>query len=106
MIWQYIISGVFAVIVALIEWQAAKDRKKQKEDIERQKQHEDERAKELRLSMSMNHATLQLGIVTANALTGGHNNGNVERARLAAKNAEEEYDNFLKELGANQVAKA
>ena len=103
--WQYVISGLFMVVVALIEAQAAKDRKKTKEETKRHKQHEDERAQELRLSMRLIHATLQLGVVSANALTGGHNNGNVERARLAAEKAEEEYDNFLKELGTNQVAK-
>ena len=93
------------MVVALIEAQAAKDRKKTKEDTERQKRHEAERAKEMRLNMSLIHATLQLGIVSANALTGGHNNGNVERAKEAARQAEEEYDTFLKELGANQCAK-
>ena len=103
--WQYVISGIFMIIVALIEAQAAKDRKNRKEEIERQKRHEEERANELRLSMCLIHATLQLSVVSSNALTGGHNNGNVERARLAAKKAEEEYDNFLKELGAKQVAK-
>lgn len=103
--WQYVISGIFAVFVALIELRASRDRKKSKEEAEQQKQHEEERAKALWLSMSMSHATLQLGVVTANALTGGHNNGNVERARTAAKKAEEEYDSFLKELGTNQVAK-
>lgn len=91
--------------MALIEAQAAKDRKKTKEDAERQKRHERERAKEMQLSMFLIHATLQLGIVSANALTGGHNNGNVERAKEAARQAEEEYDTFLKELGANQCAK-
>lgn len=104
--WQYIISGIFTVIVALIELRAAQDRKKQKEDVERQKRHEAERAEELRLSMTMNHATLKLCVVTANALTGGHNNGNVEQARQAAKDAEEKYDGFLKELGTKQVAKS
>ncbi len=93
------------MVVALIEAQAAKGRKKTKEDTERQKRHEAERAKEMQLSMSLIHATLQLGIVSANALTGGHNNGNVERAKEAARQAEEEYDTFLKELGANQCAK-
>lgn len=93
------------MVVALIEAQAAKDRKKTKEDTERQKRHEAERAKEMQLSMFLIHATLQLGIVSANALTGGHNNGNVERAKEAARQAEEEYDTFLKELGTNQCAK-
>ena len=48
---------------------------------------------------------MQLCIVTANALTGGHNNGNVERARQAAKDAEDAYNAYIQELAANQVAK-
>lgn len=40
-----------------------------------------------------------------NALTGGHNNGNVERAREAARAAEEEYNKFIQRLASNQVAK-
>lgn len=55
--------------------------------------------------MKMNSATLQLCVVTANALTGGKNNGNVERAKQAAKEAEEAYNTFIQELAANQVAK-
>ena len=49
--------------------------------------------------------TLQLCVVTANALTGGHNNGNVERARQAAQEAEDAYNQFIQRLAANQVAK-
>ena len=55
--------------------------------------------------MAMNSATLQLCVVTANALTGGHNNGNVERARLAAQEAEYAYNQFIQRLAANQVSK-
>ena len=47
--------------------------------------HAELRRKESLLSLEMMDATLQLSIVTSNALTGGHNNGNVERAREAAK---------------------
>lgn len=43
-------------------------------------------------------ATLELSIVSSNALTNGHNNGNVEEARLAAKKAKEDYQAFLLEI--------
>lgn len=102
---QYVIPGLFTVLVAIIELIAAKDRKQSKKDQERLKRHEQQRAKETKLQMEMNSATLQLCIVTSNALTGGHNNGNVERARQAAKDAEEEYNAYIQELAANQVAK-
>ena len=55
--------------------------------------------------MKMMSATLQLSVVTANALTGGHNNGNVEAARLAAETAQAEYEAFLQKVTAQEVAK-
>lgn len=102
---QYVIPGLFTVLVAIIELIAAKDRKQSKKDHERLKRHEQQRAKETKLQMEMNSATLQLCVVTSNALTGGHNNGNVERARQAAKDAEDAYNAYIQELAANQVAK-
>lgn len=102
---QYVVPGLFTVLVAIIELIAAKDRKESKRDQERLKRHEQQRAKETKLQMEMNSATLQLCIVTSNALTGGHNNGNVEKARQAAKDAEEAYNAYIQELAANQVAK-
>lgn len=102
---QYVIPGLFTVLVAIIELIAAKDRKQSKKEHERLKRHEQQRAKETKLQMEMNSATLQLCVVTSNALTGGHNNGNVERARQAAKDAEDAYNAYIQELAANQVAK-
>ena len=102
---QYVVPGLFTVLVAIIELIAAKDRKESKKDQERLKRHEQQRAKETKLQMEMNSATLQLCVVTSNALTGGHNNGNVERARQAARDAEEAYNAYIQELAANQVAK-
>ena len=63
------------------------------------------RERESRLSMKMIDATLQLSIVEANALTGGHNNGNVERARAAAEAAQIEYHAFLQDIAAHEVSK-
>lgn len=63
------------------------------------------RRKESLLSLRMIDATLQLSIVSANALTNGHNNGNVERAREAAAAAAEEYKKFMEEITAHEVTK-
>ena len=63
-----------------------------KKQAETLKRHEQQRAEETRLAMTMNSATLQLCVVTVNALTGGHNNDNVERAQLAAQEAEEAHN--------------
>lgn len=50
-------------------------------------------------------ATLQLSVVASNALTNGHNNGNVERARKAAKDAADAYENFMREVAATEISK-
>lgn len=102
---EYIIPAAATVVIAVIEAVAAKDRKAAKIDQEKQERRAAQRAEESRLSMQMANATLQLSIVTANALTGGHNNGNVERAKQAAAAAQEEYDAFVKQLASRELAK-
>lgn len=96
--WQYIIPALATITVAIIELIAARDRK-------RASDREDIRTRESRLSMEMMNATLQLSLVTANALTGGHNNGNVEKAYAAAKQAEESYYKFLFDVTSHEVGK-
>ena len=94
--WQYIIPAAATVIVAVIEAIAAKGRKDTKEKEAR-------RQEEMRLSMQMMSATLQLSVVTANALTGGHNNGNVERAKSAAEKADRDYQVFLQDTSSHVI---
>ena len=98
-----IISSICTVAVAIIgalaqKSQAANDAYHKEERAARQL-----REKESRLSMSMMDATLQLSIVTANALTGGKNNGNVEEAKKAAEKAKADYDAFIRETAANAL---
>ena len=102
---EYIIPAAAAVIVAIIEAIAAVDRKKTTKSRTETEKREKLRTEEARLSMKMMSATLQLSVVTANALTGGHNNGNVEAARLAAETAQAEYEAFLQKVTAQEVAK-
>lgn len=102
---EYIIPAAATVVIAVIEAVAAKERKTAKKDKEKQELRAAQRAEESRLSMQMSNATLQLSIVTANALTGGHNNGNVERAKQAAAAAQEEYDAFVQKLASRELAK-
>lgn len=103
--WQYIISGIFAVIVAIIEVAAARERKKTQRFTEELADIMARRAEESKLSMQMMDATMQLSIVSANALSGGHNNGNVEAAKEAAEKAQEEYQNFLRKVAAEAMNK-
>lgn len=63
------------------------------------------REKESLLSLRMMDATLQLSVVTSNALTGGHNNGNVQRARDAAEKVAADYEEFVKQTTAHELSK-
>ena len=105
MIWQFIIPAIATITVAIIEAKASRERKQTKIQKDKEEQREQRRAEESRLSMQMMYATLSLGLVTANALTGGHNNGNVEAAKQAAEKAETEYQAFLQKIAAEQLAK-
>lgn len=84
------------LLIAIVEVRATKDRKK--------KEIRDKlRAEESRLSMQLMDANCQLSEVTANALTNGHNNGNVEAAKKAAVKAKQEYYDFLKRSAADTM---
>ena len=103
--WQYIIPGIFTILVAIIEAVAHGDRKKTQRFAEELTVVMERRAEESRLSMQMMDATMQLSIVSANALSGGHNNGNVEVAKAAAEKAQEEYQNFLRKVASEAMNK-
>lgn len=100
---EHIAAAIATVLVALIEYAAARDRRKTKAEREADELRDQERTEESRLSMKMMSATLQLSVVTSNALTGGHNNGNVERAKKAAEEAEKEYQAFLQRVTAQEI---
>ena len=61
------------------------------------------RQKESLLCLRMIDATLQLSVVSSNALTGGHNNGNVERARQAAQKAAADYEDFMRDVTSHEI---
>ena len=100
---EYLIPAIATVVVAIIEVAAASERKKSKQQIEKDELATKRRAEESRLSMQMMHATLQLSVVCSNALTNGHNNGNVERARKAAEKADQEYEAFLQKVASEHL---
>ena len=55
--------------------------------------------------MDLMYATCSLSLTTAKKLAGQHTNGDVEEAMEAAKEAQEQYTDFLQRQAANQVAK-
>lgn len=91
-----IISAISAIIVAYIGSRA-------KAMEEKAEKREKRREKESLLSMAMMDATMQLSTVNANALLGGHNNGNVEQAKAAAQKARDDYEQFLREVASQSL---
>lgn len=100
-----IISGIFLVIVALIEALATRDRKKVKHYNEKAEERASQRAEESKLSMQMMSATVKLALVEAEAMTHGHLNGNVEEAKAAALKAQSDYEAFLVRIASKELAK-
>lgn len=95
-----LISAVAVVLVALIEAKSSRERKQYKEDRERAERRAAVRAEESQLSMEMMSANNKLTLVIAK-----HTNGDVEEAMQAAVKAQKDYQMFLEETTARQVAK-
>ena len=93
------------VVVALIEAIAAWDRKQARRERERAAKRAARRAEESRLSMVLMSANCALALITAKKLAGMHTNGDVEEAMDAAREAQEEYQKFLRAQAADQVTK-
>lgn len=93
-----IITSIAGIITTIVGVAVTRSSKRSEEQIAL-------RQKESLLSLRMMDATLQLSVVTSNALTGGHNNGNVERAREAAKKVADEYEAFMRETLAHEICK-
>ena len=92
------ISGLCAVLAA---WMG----KRMSDSTRRSERRSELRRRESLLSLEMMDATLKLSVVTANALTGGHNNGNVAIARDSAGAVSEKYEQFMRETTAYEVGK-
>lgn len=103
-----LLAALSAIAVAIIGARANRDRKKEAEEAEKKKTADAEaqrrREKESRLSMDMMAASIDLGLVTSLAVTGGHTNGNVEAAQRKAQKAKDAYEAFLRDEAAHGVA--
>lgn len=103
--WGALISAAALVVVTVIEAAALNDRKKAKQDKERAERRAAVREQESHLSMQMMSAACALSLVVAKKVTGMHTNGDVEEAMEKAKTAQSDYQNFLEETAARQIAK-
>ena len=92
-----VIAAASAIAVAVIEGNAAKERKATEEKVER-------RARESRLSMELMYATCGLAMDTALAMRDGHTNGTLEADYESAKTARAAYKAFLMDEAAHNVA--
>lgn len=68
--------------------------KKNKKEEQRDKL----RKREAAVSLEMISATMELSLACCNALTGGHNNGNVEEAKTKALKADQKYRELEREI--------
>lgn len=100
-----IISGAVLVLVSIIEARAAGERRERAAEKATNDRRAELRAKESSLSMQMQSAALDLADATAIAVQQGKCNGELVRARLKAQAAQEEYEKFLREIGAKETTK-
>lgn len=103
--WGAIISAIALVAVAIIETVSLRDRKSEKAERERVELRAALREQESHLSMQMMSAACALSLVTAKKVTGMHTNGDVEEAMDKAREAQANYQSFLEETAARQLAK-
>lgn len=99
-----IITSISGLMVAYLQIQVKKQKEAAEEERQTALKREKRRVKEMMLSLKLNAAVLKLSVVSANALTNGHNNGNVEIARREAVDAENAYMDFMKELMSEELA--
>lgn len=100
-----LISAIALVLVAIIEAVATRERKRYKADRERAERRAALRAKESQLSMEMMSANNKLTLIIAKKLTGQHTNGDVAEAMHESMQAQRDYQDFLEETTAKQMAK-
>lgn len=93
-----VIAAAALIVVAIIE--TGNRRRHKTEETRRER-----REKEMRLSMELMSASVDLAYVTSLAVTGGRTNGNVKAAQKKAREAQDKYEDFLKTEAAHAVAK-
>lgn len=103
--WEQLIAGAAAIIVAVIEIIAARDRRHTKQLMVESQNRAVRREKESRLSMDMMYASCGLACDTARALREGHTNGTLAGDLVTAQKAMKSYDDFVRQEAAHAVAK-
>ena len=105
-VWQLIIPGISTIIVAVIGAFSAVDIRCRRRIEKRAEERSAIKAEESRLSMEMMSAAIDLALATATAVEKHEINGEMARARAAARQVQKDYESFLKRITARQVAKS
>lgn len=100
-----VVTALSAIVVAIIGTRFKINSERYKQFVEKSDRRAEKRQEEAMLILKMLEINLKQGIVCSNALTGGHNNGNVEEAREAAERVLEEYSEYVRTTAAKQIAK-
>ncbi|MGA4517402.1 hypothetical protein ACPA0F_09045 [Solibacillus silvestris] len=91
-----ILSSAASILAAVVAKKISKSNKDNEQRAERRKE-------ESLLLLEMTMASVELTEVCANALTGGHNNGNVEIAKSNVEKAKNKYANFQRRIVAEEI---
>ena len=103
--WQYLISGFFALLIAVVEGIAARDRKRAKDSQAKAEARSQRREDAVRLTMRMMNASLDLGVATAIAVEEHRTNGEMKAARETADKVQADYHKFLEQISAEELTK-
>ena len=93
-----ILNASTLILVALINTNNAKEKKKEEERYQLRLQHE-------KLSMELMQCDCKLSVLTAKKIAGEHINGDLEKAIDATEQSYANYVDFVNEEMACQVAK-
>lgn len=103
------ILAILTFVVGYVETKRNKEQRKTDKEArefrERQEARAQLRAKEAELAMRMSFTTLKLANATACAVSGGKCNGNMTSALAEADKAEDEYQQFIVGVAAQQTTK-
>lgn len=92
------ITAFAGIIVALLSIQIKKGN-------ERAERIAKTRERESLINLKLTSSAVKLSMINSNAIMEYKNNGNVEEAYQQAKEAEDEYQAFLREVAAHEVSK-
>ena len=100
---EYIVPALAAVVVAVIEAVAARDRRRAKKDSAHAEERDKARENMMVLLVESSRASLNLGIATAHALQRGACNGDTEEALQYAADTKQRQKHFFEQQGIHAI---